>query len=216
MMDELELLKKDWQNKDEHLPKLSYDEIHTMIWKKSSSIVKWIFYISIIEFIIPHLLYLIPSMRNSSLDIVENLGLGKVFLVVSIIQYMVVFYFIYQFYKRYREISVLDSAKKLTSKILRTRKTVKHYVFFSLSMVLIGFAIWVVGIYFSDNVIESLNLEGNFEGMSAEKVKFTIMAVFAVFGVLITALFGGIYFLLYGLLTRKLRKNFRELQKLEL
>ena len=49
MMDELELLKKDWQQKDEHLPRLSYDEIHTMIWKKSSSIVKWIFYISIIE-----------------------------------------------------------------------------------------------------------------------------------------------------------------------
>jgi len=36
MMDELELLKKDWQNKEEHLPKLSYEEIYTMIWKKSS------------------------------------------------------------------------------------------------------------------------------------------------------------------------------------
>ncbi len=48
MMDELELLKKDWQNKEEHLPKnLSYDEIYKMIWKKSSSIVKWIFYISL-------------------------------------------------------------------------------------------------------------------------------------------------------------------------
>ena len=50
-MDELELLKKDWQKKDEHLPKLSYNEIYTMIWKKSSSIVKWIFYISIMEFV---------------------------------------------------------------------------------------------------------------------------------------------------------------------
>ncbi|WP_422350714.1 hypothetical protein [Flagellimonas sp.] len=215
MMDELELLKKDWQKKDEHLPRLSYDEIHTMIWKKSSSIVKWIFYISIIEFIIPHLLYLVPSMRNSSLDIYSNLGLTKVVLGVSIVQYLVVFYFIHQFYKRYREISVLDSAKKLTSKILRTRKTVKHYVFFSLSMVLLSFAILVVGIYFSDNVIETLNLEGNFEGMSAERVKLIIMVVFAIFGILVTALFGGIYFLLYGLLTRKLRKNFKELQKLE-
>ena len=53
MVDELELLKKDWQKKDEYLPKLSYDEIYQMIWKKSSSIVKWIFYISIIEFVIP-------------------------------------------------------------------------------------------------------------------------------------------------------------------
>ncbi|MEX0359578.1 MAG: hypothetical protein AB3N10_01190, partial [Allomuricauda sp.] len=190
MMDELELLKKDWQKKDEHLPKLSYDEIHTMIWKKSSSIVKWIFYISIIEFIIPHLLYLAPSMRNSSLDMYSNLGLSKVVLVVSIFQYLVVFYFIYQFYKRYREISVLDSAKKLTSKILRTRKTVKHYVIFSLSMVLLTFAIMVVGIYFSDNVVEALNLEGNIEDMSMERMKFMIMAVLAVVGIVVTALFG--------------------------
>lgn len=215
MMDELELLKKDWQKKEEHLPKLSYNEIHTMIWKKSSSIVKWIFYISIIEFIIPHLLYLVPSMRNNSLDIYTDLKLTNAILVVSILQYVVIFYFIYQFYKRYKEISVLDSAKKLTSKILRTRKTVKHYVFFSLSMVLLSFMILVIGIYFSDNVIEILGLEDNFEGMSEERIKVIIMAVFAIFGVVVTAIFGGIYFLLYGLLTRKLRRNYQELQKLE-
>ena len=51
MMDELELLKKDWQKKEKDLPKLSYDDIYKMIWKKSSSFVKWIFYISIIEFV---------------------------------------------------------------------------------------------------------------------------------------------------------------------
>ncbi|MCB0372669.1 MAG: hypothetical protein KDD31_06665, partial [Muricauda sp.] len=51
MLDELELLKKDWQKREANLPKLSYDEIYKMIWKKSSSIVKWIFYISIIEFV---------------------------------------------------------------------------------------------------------------------------------------------------------------------
>lgn len=50
-MDELEFLKKDWQRKGEALPRLTFDEIYKMIWKKSSSIVKWIFYISILEFI---------------------------------------------------------------------------------------------------------------------------------------------------------------------
>ena len=40
MMDELELLKKDWQKQGEQLPKLSYEEIYKMIWKKSSSLVK--------------------------------------------------------------------------------------------------------------------------------------------------------------------------------
>lgn len=49
-MDELELLKKDWQKRERMHPKLSYDEIYSMLWKKSSSIVKWIFIISVIEF----------------------------------------------------------------------------------------------------------------------------------------------------------------------
>ena len=49
-MDELELLKKDWQKEDSKYPKLSYDEIYKMILKKSSSIVKWIFIISLLEF----------------------------------------------------------------------------------------------------------------------------------------------------------------------
>ena len=50
-MDELDLLKKDWKKQEGNYPKLSYDEIYKMIWKKSSSIVKWIFVISIIEFL---------------------------------------------------------------------------------------------------------------------------------------------------------------------
>ena len=33
-MDELELLKKDWQKQEQQLPKLSFDEIYKMIWKK--------------------------------------------------------------------------------------------------------------------------------------------------------------------------------------
>ncbi len=50
-MDELELLKKDWQKEDSKYPKLTYNEIYKMILKKSSSIVKWIFIISLLEFV---------------------------------------------------------------------------------------------------------------------------------------------------------------------
>lgn len=214
MTDELELLKKDWQNKEDHLPKLSYDEIYKMIWKKSSSIVKWIFYISLIEFVLPHLLYLIPSMRKN-LHIYSDLGLTNVIFVVSIVQYIVIFYFIYQFYRRYREISVLDNAKELTSNILKTRKTVKHYVIFSLSMILLTFAMLIVGIYFSDNILDILELRGKLDSAPPEKIKLIIMGSFAIFGLLFTFILGGIYFLLYGLLTRKLRRNYRELKKLE-
>ena len=51
-MDDLDLLKKDWKKQEKNLPHLSYDEIYKMIWKRSSSIVKWIFIISIVEFLL--------------------------------------------------------------------------------------------------------------------------------------------------------------------
>ena len=36
-MDELELLKKDWQRGEDQYPKLSYSDIYSMLLKKSSS-----------------------------------------------------------------------------------------------------------------------------------------------------------------------------------
>ena len=124
-MDELELLKKDWQKKEGMLPKLSYEEIYSMIWKRSSSIVKWIFIISIIEFVLPHLLYLLPAVREGmGIDFYEQLGVKNLMIGISVFNYIVVFYFIFQFYKRYREISALENARDLMRRIIRTRRTV--------------------------------------------------------------------------------------------
>ena len=50
-MDELDLLKKDWKKQEANLPKMSYNDIYKMIHKKSSSIVKWILIICIVEFL---------------------------------------------------------------------------------------------------------------------------------------------------------------------
>ena len=49
-MDELDLIKKDWQNRTKNLPSYSKEELFPMIQKKSSSSVKWILIISILEF----------------------------------------------------------------------------------------------------------------------------------------------------------------------
>ncbi len=215
MMDELDLLKKDWQKKEDHLPKLSYQDIYKMIWKKSSSIVKWILIISILEFTIPHLLYFIPSTK-SGFEFYENIGLKYIFLSLTIIQYAVVIYFIYLFYKRYKEISVLDDAKNLMQKIIKTRKTVKHYIIYSLSMIMFIFLLVVIGVYFSDNLIESYSaLVDEPIDLSPTKLKKVVMATIAIFGTLFTLFLGGIYFLLYGRLLKKLKANYKELQKLE-
>ena len=215
MMDELELLKKDWQQKKEHLPKLSYDEIHKMTWKKSSSIVKWILIISVLELVIPNLLYLIPSIQDN--DSFRDMGnFGNYFMALNVLYYLTVLYFIYQFYKRYKEISVLDDAKSLMRKIIKVRKTVKHYIIICLSMVLLLFGIFILGIYLDDAVL--LSIEGIAEKskeVPLEKLKSLAMWIMAIGGILFTLVMGGVYFLLYGLLLRKLHANYKELKRLE-
>jgi hypothetical protein len=216
MIDELELLKKDWQKKSESLPKLSFDELYAMIWKRSSSIVKWIFIISILEFALPHLVYLIPSAREG-MDFYDELGLSYLVLGLTVVQYLIVFYFIFQFYKRYREISALDNAKELMRKIIRTRKTVKNYIFFALSMFLLIFLIIAIGILFSDgdSFLHVFQLEGKEFNISVNKLKWIISGVMIGMGVICTAILGLIYFLIYGLLLKKLDRNYAELRRLE-
>jgi len=215
MTDELELLKKDWQRKEEHLPKLTFDEIHSMIWKKSSSIVKWIMIISILEFTLPHLLYLIPSFQEN-MDVYQHLGFQKHILAITIFSYGVALYFIFQFYRRYREISVLDSSKNLMRKIIRTRSTVKHYIIFSLSMILVTVIMMIIGIYLDDDILSNFTqLQESAKTISVEKLKISLMIGMGVVGVLLTAAMGGIYFLLYGLLLRKLKRNYTDLKQLE-
>lgn len=214
MLDELDLLKKDWQKKETNLPRLTYEEIYKMIWKKSSSVVRWIFYISIIEFLLPHLLYLIPSFRNEmDYNFAKSLGIDNWIIALTIVQYAVAIYFIFQFYKRYREISVLDDAKKLMNKIFRTRRTVKHYVLFCLAMVLLIFGVFIVGMALDDNLVETLNLKN--QNIDPDQLKWLLIGVMTVAGILFTGLLAGIYFLLYGLLTRKLSRNYIELKRME-
>ena len=220
MMDDLELLKKDWQKKEMNHPKLSYNDIHKMLWKKSSSIVKWILIISIMEILLPQVVYLFPSFWSSDgMLFYNNLGLTSPLLFLSVIYYGVVLYFILQFYKRYKEISVLDNAKNLMGKIIKTRKTVKNYVFFSLSMILLFFMTVVFYIYIDDDFIKTIELSAkDISEISKEKlenIKLLSMVIFTTVGVLFTLLVGFIYFLLYGLLLKKLNRNYKELKRLE-
>ncbi len=215
MMDELELLKKDWQKRDKEIPQLSYNDIHKMTWKKSSSIVKWILIISILEFVLPHLLYLIPAFKDS-MHIYDTLGFKKYFYLISAIQYSVIIYFIYQFYKRYKEISVLENAKLLMHKIIKTRKTVKNYVVFSLSMILVTVLLMIVGIYLSEDFAQTLSEFNTDSTLSPDKFKTVLMIGIGVTGTLLTLFMGAIYFLLYGRLLKKLKENYKKLKQLEI
>ena len=97
-MDGLELLKKNWKKQEATLPKVSYDEIYKMIWKRSSSIVKWIFIISIFEFVIGVLLN-VGLADKEYWNSLEQLDLKEVTIWIYGINYLITLFFVFRFYK---------------------------------------------------------------------------------------------------------------------
>jgi len=213
-MDELELLKQHWQQEEQDLPKLSYQEIQKMIWKKSTSVVRWILIISLIELILPHLIYLLPSAQ-SGFEIYSQLGISQWLLGFNIVYYAIALYFIYLFYKRYKDISVLDDSQKLMNNILETRNTVKYYVIFSLSGALIVILMVMAGIYTTPDLLELFPRNLEEDGLTLGQYKQVLMLAVGIGGFAILSLMAIIYFLIYGFLIRKLRRNHQELRRIE-
>tara|TARA_B100000929_G_C15382267_1_gene378268 strand:+ start:159 stop:797 length:639 start_codon:yes stop_codon:yes gene_type:complete len=211
-MDDLDLLKKDWKKQEKNLPHLSYDEIYKMTWKRSSSIVKWIFIISIIEFLLGAVLNIFLA-DDDYWEQMEKYKLTEFVIVVYIFTYLITFYFIYKFYLNYKRISTTDSASRLMKNILKTRKTVKHYIAF----ILISSAIvFLVMLYF---MIQNHVLTAD---SSAENMEFNTKQWLIFIGgtLLVLAMVLGaiwlIYRIVYGILLRRLNKNYKELKKLEM
>ena len=217
-MDELELLKKDWQKKDEQLPKLSYNEIYTMIWKKSSSIVKWIFYISLIELVFWIILNASPFFMDNYAEGVNQLDVGytQTFVIVSsIIAFGVIFIFIYYLFRAYKSISVADNVRKLMESILRTRKIVHYYVAYNVIVMVLVTIYALVNAFNKDERMIRI-LESASEDGSQFKL-WLIMGGIIMVGLVLTVGFIWLFYqLIYGLLLKKLNKNHKELKKLEI
>jgi len=213
-MDELELLKKDWKRSEANLPKLTYDEIYKMIWKKSSSIVKWIFIISILEFAF----WLLLSFAFKDVESVQKfdqMDSKHLMLGLTILSYIILAYFFFRFYTNYRKVNTTDNAKKLMENILRTRKTVKQYVIFNM---IVLFVSMIVAMYVQINndpnilsTVEQASLQGNEVLVYASFVGITLLAFVGI--VILLLLF---YYIIYGILLKKLNKNYNELKKLEI
>jgi len=215
-MDNLELLKEKWQSREQELPKLSYKDIYQMLLKKSSSIVKWIFLISIGELLFWTILaFFVPE---SSKAINNGIGLKPTFLIINIVHYCIFAVFIYLFYKNYRLIAVTDTIKDLMKSILNTRKTVKYFVMYNVGasvLLLLGINLFY---YTKKDELYRLIAE-NFEGYGAiPKESFTSVFFISqlLFGLLFIGLILFFYRILYGILLKRLKHNYNELSKIEM
>ncbi len=209
-MDELELLKKDWKKQEDKLPKLSYDEIYKMMLKKSSSIVKWIFIISVLEFLIFAFAELITRL-GKSYEKLEEMGYNSsMSIIASIISFSILIYFMTRFFSNYKKIQATDSAKLLMKNILKTRRTVKYYVITNLVVLTISIILAVTTLFYGN-----VNNEFANQVLNGDIPKYVVVLMLLIIIVIAIGLMAFVYFMLYGLLTRKLKKNYEELKKLE-
>ncbi len=212
-MDELELLKKHWKQQDTEYPKVSADAIYKMILKRSSSIVKWIFIISLLEFVLWACLSLFLKDTENAQHF-DKMDSDYLIIPLTVLGYVVLAYFFFLFYKNYRKISVTDNAKVLMENILRTRKTVKNYVLFNLAFMGITF---VAVLYIEFDQDKAFISKAQTAAANGEAFIFYAKTILLFAGVI--AVLAGVllffYWLIYGLLLSKLNRNYRELKKLE-
>ncbi|WP_395050631.1 hypothetical protein [Flavobacterium sp.] len=209
-MKELDLLKKDWQKKDA-FEQVSEGEIYKMLHMKSSSIVKWIFIISILEI----LLWTSISVFFNTDDYLKNTKYEEFevyFQALNFLNYGVILVFIYLFYKNYVIITATVSTKQLMKDILKTRKTVQCYVWYNLGMVALSLIIGFFIAFTSNPEVMILRDKVASDGKVLAITIGILILTIAVF----LSLFWLFYKLLYGILLKRLYRNYNELKKIDL
>ncbi|MCM0666334.1 MULTISPECIES: hypothetical protein [Flavobacterium] len=209
-MKELDLLKKDWQKNSDSFQQISENEIYKMIHRKSSSIVKWILIISILEISF----WTFSNLFINTDDVLRKMNHPEIVTALEFLtyfNYVVVLIFVYIFYKNYRTISTTIATKSLMSAILKTRKTVQYYVWYNLGMIVITaiLSFFIAFVYNPD--MEFLR----------EKLAMNGKAMFVTIGILFLVILGffGLFWcfyrIIYGTLLRRLYANYKELKKID-
>lgn len=213
-MDALDKLKSDWKRSEINYPRFSEKDIYAMLHKRSSSIVKWILILSIIEFAfwlgISFLLRDSPQSQH-----VNNFEAGYIVRILDYVNYVIVIVFVSIFYGNYRKIKVTDNAQVLMRNILKTKRAVTNYIITVLVYYFIGFAVlFTLYFLYDPQLVNTIHVyEENGDIM-------WFYCIYIGIALLITGIILGgfwlFYKLLYGLLLKRLHRNYEELKKLDL
>jgi hypothetical protein len=209
---DLESYKKTWENQPEETKSVSKIDIYKMAHSKSSSVVKWIFIIGILEVAFwSGLNLLVP---DGYMKVYKDFNLVDFLNYYFILHYIVIALFLILFYKNYTSVSVVDNTKTLMNNILRVRKTVKYYVYYNLG----GFVLVTIIV----NSVMFSNPEIIAETMNPQKLNvnmdtlLTVTLITQIIALLVMLLILWLFYkVTYGNLLKKLNKNYKELDSLD-
>lgn len=205
-MKELEDLKNKWAKQD-FSQSYSKEEIKGFLQKKSTHSIKWIFYLSIVEFVLYLSFPLLVPNYIKSFDYYKSLNLFEFSIVTTVLGYVLLLYFMWHFFQNYKKISVANSIKDHLSAILNTRRAVNQYFYFNLAIMIIFTIVVLVAALERDKNMIALQEENN-----------SLIMIICMIGILITiilGLFGLLYYFVYERFLRPLKNNEKELLRIE-
>ena len=205
-MKELEDLKNKWAKQD-FSHSYSKEEIKGFLQKKSTHSIKWIFYLSIVEFLLYLGFPLLAPNYLDSFDYYRSLNLFEFSIVTTVLGYVLLLYFMWRFFQNYKNISVANSIKDHLSAILNTRRAVNQYIYFNLAILIIFTIVVVIAALERDKNMIALQEDNN----SLLMIIFTIGLLIAI----IISFFGLLYYFVYGRFLRPLKNNEKDLLKID-
>jgi hypothetical protein len=212
-MEGLDLLKKDWKNRDKGFPEFSESDIYKMIHKRSSSIVKWIFIISILEILFWTGLQFFMVDEDYK-TMIHKYHLVDFLQVSTIIHYVVLITFVVMFYLNFKSISTKSSVKTLMTNILKTRKIVRYYVGYNIVVMFISLIfIWKNMITYDANLHDALEKSVSSGSENAFWIS-VLISMLIMMGIAVGVLW-LFYRIVYGILLKRLHNNYKELERFE-
>lgn len=216
---DLDRLKKIWTEQIGEEENYTSGRIFAMLKTKSSSSVRWIFIISLIELLVgvSFLIYAGFQMdfTHHHHRLISVFGDTWTFVYegMNILVYVVTIYFIIQFFNHYRKIKVQSSVANLSKQIVNFRKQVNQYIWFNLAMFTLLFP-FSVGLGKGDFVrgyIEGFQSSHGAGAEVAEPSVSLLILVSIVCFVLLLGLFLLYYRFVYGTFLSRLKENLKDL-----
>ncbi|NMR36126.1 beta-carotene 15,15'-monooxygenase [Chryseobacterium aquaticum] len=216
---DLDSFKKTWQEQPVQ-NKYDNDEILQMLNRKSRNYVKYIFWISVIEFVLFTafgLFYILQNKEsNTFLTSLQKLGVQQneqlqdifdnIYLAIKAFTLLITGYFVVKFYQNYRKIKVEEDLKEFISRIIKFKKTVNAFILINILIVVVfTSALTIFGIYAIQNQNTTL----------ADSSIIAFIVSFIISTVLCVVLIWAYYRLVYGILIKRLDKNLTQLKEID-
>ena len=154
------------------------------------------------------------AIPEKYLEIYDKFNLRTFIYATQILHYIVIFVFIYLFYKNHKAISVIDSTSLLMKKIINTRKTVNYYVYYNIIVyAMLTFILNIIMFSKPEILIEVFNPDHL--KIDSDKLYNIILIVQIVVFFVMCGFLWLYYRIIYGILLKRLNKNYKELENIK-